>query len=94
MKHSVLICAMRKPALLHRVVRILYWQGVEPDMLQCQTMGSGTVQIRVIVECDAWNFQCLVVQWEVIAGVQSLVTLPLDDNGTSLPGKHLAPAAR
>ena len=85
---------MRKPALLLRVVRILYWRGVEPELLQCKAVGSGTIQVRVVVECDAWNFQCLVVQWEAIDGVQSVVTRPLEECEAVAPEHHLAPAAR
>jgi hypothetical protein len=79
MKTSVLICAEREPTLLPRVVRVLYWQGVFPELLHADTMGSGTLRIRLEVECDEWRLRRLLAHWEKIVGVQAVVATPLED---------------
>jgi hypothetical protein len=94
MKTSVLICAEREPALLPRIVRVLYWQGVFPELLHIDAMAAGTVRIRLEVECDEWRLRRLRMHWERIIGVQSMVMTQLDGIGELPPGSHLAPAAR
>jgi hypothetical protein len=94
MKYSVLICASREPTLLPRLVRILYWQGVRPELLHWDEMGSGTIRVRLVFECDPWRCQRLVMHWEKIIGVQSLVTLPMEAGQKGAPEEHYAPAAR
>jgi hypothetical protein len=94
MKTSVLICATREPTLLPRIVRILYWQGVFPDLLHADSL-EGTVRIRLEVDCDDWRLRRLLVHWERIVGVQSVeATRLLGTEPVSAADAHLAPAAR
>ena len=94
MKTSFLICAEREPTLLPRIVRVLYWQGVFPDLLHAETMGTGTVRIRLEVECDEWRLCRLRMHWERIVGVQAVVATQMDGSGEPSPGNHLVPTAR
>ncbi len=94
MKTSVLICAERLPTLLPRIVRVLYWQGVFPDLLHAETMGAGTVRVRLEVECDEWRLCRLRMHWERIVGVQTVVATPMDGPGEPVPDNHLSPMAR
>lgn len=77
-KHSVFICATREPTLLGRLVLMLYWAALMPDLFQWENRGTGTVQVRLVVDCDPVCFRDLLCKWEKLAEVQSLVTRPLD----------------
>jgi len=94
MKTSVLITAEREPTLLPRIVRILYWQGVFPELLHADALGADTVRIRLEVECDDWRLRRLLVHWGRIIGVQSMKTTRCEGEEMEAHDSHLAPAAR
>ena len=94
LKHSVHLQALSEPTLLPRVVRILYWQGVEPALLHWTATGDGMVQVRLAVDCDPWRLRRLVVHWQRIKGMQAVTTEPPGPGPAVGPEEHVAPAAR
>jgi hypothetical protein len=94
MKTSLLICARREPTLLPRVVRLLYWQTVFPDLLCCETVGEDSVRIRLVLECDPWRLRRLTGDLAKIIGVELVATSSLSGMEPRLAEAPLAPAAR
>ena len=77
MKASVLICAEREPTPAPGgSSAFCIGRGFSPDQLHSETMGAGTVRIRLEVECDEWRLRRLLMHWEKIIGVQSVVADP------------------
>jgi hypothetical protein len=80
MKTSVLICGRREPGLPAFITGELYYRGILPDAFHSETMGSGTVRIRVEMECDAQVLDRLLAYWKSLHGVQSIVATPLGED--------------
>jgi hypothetical protein len=96
MKTTMLISARREPTLWPRIVRILCWQGVFPGRLDAVTVGVEHVQVLLELPCDAWRLRRLLVHWEKIIGVQSVVVAPAEDPGARPPAgaEQLCPVMR
>jgi hypothetical protein len=76
MKYAVLISTQREPGLLADLTGDLFSRGIFPEQFGSETMGTGTVRIRLALECDEKTIAALVVFWEKILQVQSVVVTP------------------
>ena len=92
MKTSILMSANNDRLLLARVVQILAWQGVSPEIFSSQQVDGDMRLIRVEVDCSPWLLQRLIVHWNGIQGVRSVLASPQDELAVFELDHQLAPA--
>ena len=76
MKYSVLICGQREQGLLRDLGAVYAQHMIFRDKFCAETVGVGTVQIRLVVDCDERTIAELVSDWKMTTGVQAVVMPP------------------
>jgi hypothetical protein len=62
-----------------------FQRDVFPESFNSETMGSGTVRIRMVLDCDEKTIDLLVPNWRLTPGIQSVIVTPEGERALAKP---------